>query len=131
MSKKQCTVSTSTIKIKYIALEHDAQQKVWMWKFINELKLNDAIISITLLDDNKLSIKLMYNVKQYSYRKHIDVYHHYIQNMINDEELIVEWVTTENMLMNELMKVLIKNIFWSYCQQFEIIWLDEMNRQRK
>jgi len=61
-----------------------------MQKFINKLKLNDAIINITLLDDNELSIKLMYNVKQHSCTKHIDVQHYYIQNIIDDEELIVK-----------------------------------------
>ncbi len=32
----------------------------------------------------------MYNIKQYSYIKHIDVQHYYIQNIINDNELIIE-----------------------------------------
>jgi len=66
---------------------------------------------ITLLDDNKSNIKLMYNVKQHSHTKHINIQHYYLQNMINDEELIVEWVATENILMNELIKVFTKNIF--------------------
>jgi len=61
-----------------------------MQRFINELKLNDATANITLLDDNELSIKLVHNVKQHSCIKYIDVQHHYIQNMIDDEELIVE-----------------------------------------
>jgi len=78
MSKKQCTVSTSTTKVKYIALEHDASQKVWMWRFINELKLDDTITSITLLNNNELNIKLVHNTEQHSHTKHIDVQHHYI-----------------------------------------------------
>ncbi len=90
MSKKQHTVSTSTTKVKYIALKHDAQQKVWMWRFINELKLNDATASITLLNDNELSLRLVHNVKQHSHTKHINVQHHYIWNIINDEKLIVK-----------------------------------------
>ena len=61
-----------------------------MQRFINKLKLDDTIISITLLNNNELSIKLVHNVKQYSHTKHIDVQHHYIWNMIEDRELIVE-----------------------------------------
>ena len=61
-----------------------------MQKFINKLKLNDAIINITLLDDNESNIKLVHNVKQHSHTKHINVQHHYIQNMIDNEELIVK-----------------------------------------
>jgi len=131
MFKKQHTVSTLTIKVKYIALEHDVQQKVWIWKFINELKLNNTIINITLLNDNKLNIKLVHNIKQYNHTKHINVQHHYIQNMINNEKLIVKWVIMKDILINELMKVLTKNIFWSHHQWFEIVQLDRTNRQRK
>jgi len=54
---------TSKIKVKYIALEHDAQQRIWMQKFINELKLNNTTLSITLLNDNELNIKLMHNTE--------------------------------------------------------------------
>jgi len=131
MFKKQHTVSTSTTETEYIALKHDVWQKVWMQKFINELELDNATASITLLDDNELSIKLVHNVKQHSHIKYIDVQHHYIWNMINDEELIVEWVTMKDMLTDELTKVLIKNMFWSHCQQLRIVWLDRMNRQKK
>jgi len=111
MFKKQCMMSTSITEIKYIALEHDVQQKVWMWKFINELKLNDTIINITLLNNNELNIKLVHNVKQHNYTKYINVQHHYIWNIINDEKLIVKWVAMKDILMNELMKIIIKNIF--------------------
>jgi len=61
-----------------------------MQRFINELKLNDTTASITLLDDNESNIKLVHNVKQHSHTKHINVQHHYIQNMIDNEELIVK-----------------------------------------
>jgi len=131
MSKKQYTMSTSTTEVKYIALEHGAQQKVWMQRFINELKLNNAITSITLLNNNESSIKLVHNVKQHSCTKHIDVQHHYIWNMINDKELIVKWVATKNILMNELTKMLTKNMFQSHCQQLKIVQLDETDRQRE
>ena len=61
-----------------------------MQRFINKLKLSNITLSIILLKDNELSVKLMYNVKQHSYIKHIDVQHHYIQNVIDNKELIVE-----------------------------------------
>ncbi len=51
------------MKAEYIVLRYDVKQKVWMQKFINELKLNNTTLSITLLEDNELSIKLMHNVK--------------------------------------------------------------------
>ncbi len=70
----------------------------------------------------------MYNIKQYSYIKHIDVQHYYIQNIINDNELIIEWVTLNNMLTDRLIKTLIKNIFRIYRQYFEIVWLNRIEK---
>jgi len=90
MFKKQHTMSTLTTEMKYIALEHDVQQKIWMQKFINELKLDNTTLSITFLNNNELNIKLMHNVKQHSCTKHINIQHHYIHNMIDDKKLIVE-----------------------------------------
>jgi hypothetical protein len=37
------------MKAEYIALKHDAKQKIWMQKFINKLELNDTTLNITLL----------------------------------------------------------------------------------
>ena len=47
------------------------------------------ISNITLLEDNELSIKLVQNLKQHSYTKHINVQHHYIENIIDNKKLIV------------------------------------------
>jgi hypothetical protein len=98
-------------------------------KFINELKLNNTILNITLLEDNESSIKLMHNVKQHNCIKYIDV-QHYIWNIIN-KKLIVKWVSTKKMLMNELMKILTKNTFKSHWKQLEVVWLNEVHMQKK
>ena len=49
-----------------------------MWRFINELSLDQVTPNITLLEDNESSIKLVQNLEQHSYIKHINVQHHYI-----------------------------------------------------
>jgi len=91
-------VSTLTREIKYIVLKHDAQLKVWMQKFINELKFNDTTVSITLLKNNKLNIKLMHNTKQHSCIKYINVQHYYIQNIINNKEFYWKKKNTHTIL---------------------------------
>jgi len=84
MSKKQYIMSTSITEAKYIALEHDAWQKVWMWRFINKSKLDDTITNITLLNDNKSNIKLMHNTKQHNLTKHINVQHHVMIKILSE-----------------------------------------------
>jgi len=88
-------------------------------------------MSITLLNNNKLNIKLMHNTEQHNHTKHIDIQHHYICNMIDNKKLIIECIFMNNMLTDKLMKTLTKNIFKSCHQQLKVVQLDEMNRQRK
>ena len=96
-----------------------------MWRFINELGLDQVTPNITLLGDNESSIKLVQNLEQHSHTKHIDIQHHYIQNMVDDKELVVDWVPTREMLTDGLTKVLTKDTFRSHCQQLGLIQLAE------
>jgi hypothetical protein len=68
----------------------------------------------------------MHNAEQHSHIKYIDVQHHYIQNMINNKELIVEWISTNEILTDKLTKILTKNTFKSYWKQLEVVWLNEV-----
>jgi hypothetical protein len=90
MSKKQCTISTSTTKAEYIALRHDARQKIWMQRFINELKLNNIFSSITL-ENNELSIKLMQHKATQSYKAYQCTTSLYTEHDWQ-QKLIVKWV---------------------------------------
>ena len=87
-----------------------------MQRFINVLELCELESNITLLDDNKSSIRLVQNAEQHSYTKHIDVQHHYIQSLVDNRELIVEWVAIKNMLVNGLTKALTKDLFKEHQQ---------------
>ena len=125
MSKKQCTVSTSTAEAEYIALGHGARQGVWMQRFINELGLCELEPNITLLGDNESSIKLVQNTEQHSHTKHIDIQHHYIQSLMDDGELVVEWVATKDMLADRLTKALTKDLFKEHRQQLGLEHIEE------
>lgn len=125
MSKKQRTVSTSTAEAEYIALGHGARQGVWMRRFINELGLCEPEPNITLLGDNESSIKLVQNAEQHSRMKHIDVQHHYIRSLVDDGELVVEWVATKDMLADGLTKALTKDLFKEHRRQLGLEHIEE------
>ncbi len=76
-SKKQQTVSTSTTKAEYIALGHEAQEAIWLRRFLNELQIvAQPIASVALYGDNQTSIRLTKNAESQHRTKHIDVQHH-------------------------------------------------------
>lgn len=65
------------MEAKYIALRHVVRRVVWIKRFINELEL-EVTETITLYDDNKMSITLTKNAESQHYTKQINVQHHYI-----------------------------------------------------
>ena len=104
-SKKQRTVSTSTIEAEYIALGHAAREAVWIRRFINEMKL-EAVEDVTLYGDNEMSIALTKNAENQHRIKHIDVQHHYIRELFNKRELTIEWIPGSKMLADGMTKAL-------------------------
>ena len=71
-SKKQQTIPKLTTKVEYIALGLVAKEAVWIKRFINELELK-VTKTITLYDNNKMSIAMTKNVASQNCTKHIDV----------------------------------------------------------
>lgn len=88
-NKKQRTVSTSTTKAEYIALEYAAREAVWIKKFIHEMKL-EVVEGITLYDNNEMSIAVTKNAESQHCTKHIDIQHHYIRKLVSERELTVK-----------------------------------------
>lgn len=62
-SKKQQTISTSTIKTEYIALGHAAQKNMWIRHFFNKLEVAKPINVYILHRNNKISIILTKNAE--------------------------------------------------------------------
>lgn len=78
-SKKQRTVSTSTTEAKYVTLGHALRERVWIRRY--EMALENG--------DNESSLLLTKNPKVQNRTKYIDVQHHYIQEHIDEKELVV------------------------------------------
>lgn len=62
-SKKQQTVLTSTIKVKYIALGHVARESIWIRHFLTKLEFIEPITTYILHGDNEKSIILTKNTE--------------------------------------------------------------------
>lgn len=89
-SKKQWTVFTSITKAKYIALEHTAQESIWIRKFLNEPKMLDSVNTYTVNGDNETSIILTKNVESQSRTRHINLQHYYVRELVTDGKLMVK-----------------------------------------
>jgi ribosome-interacting GTPase 1 len=58
--------------------------------------------------DNQGAISLTKNPTQHVRTKHIDVQHHFVQERVENGEVIFEYSSTEDMVADVLMKTLLK-----------------------
>lgn len=89
---------------KYITLGHTVRETIWIKRFINEMKLEKAIESLTLHGDNEMSIALNKNAESQHCTKYINVQHYYIRELISEGELTVKWIPGSEMLADRMTK---------------------------
>ena len=66
---------------------------------------------IILLDDNKGSLVLTKNSKHHQRTKHIDIKYHYIRQLIEDNNVTIDYIPTDKIATDILTKPLTIKIF--------------------
>jgi hypothetical protein len=95
-SKKRNCVFLSTTEAEYIAASSSCSQLLWMKQMLSEYNVKQDVI--TLYCDNLNAINISKNPIQHSRTKHIDIRHHFIRNLVEDNVVTLEHVATENQL---------------------------------
>jgi hypothetical protein len=80
-------VALSTAEAEYIAAESSCSQLVWMKQMLKEYNVEQDVL--TLYCDNLSAINISKNSTQHIRTKHIDIRHHFIRDLV--EENIVTW----------------------------------------
>lgn len=81
-----------------------------MRRFLNEMALGETT-EVVLNGDNESSLSSTKNPEVQNRKKHIDVQHHYLRELINAKELIVAWVRSARMLADGFTKALTIDAF--------------------
>ena len=76
-SKKQPTVTMSSVEAEYIASANAIKEAIWLQTLFEELDLPQTKATI-IHADNQGSITLAHNPVSHSRTKHIDIQHHFI-----------------------------------------------------
>jgi hypothetical protein len=78
-SKKQCAITISNTKFKYMALSKVATKAIWLRKLLEHLGFVYKNLT-TLFGDNQSSFALAANPKFHDRSKHKDIqYYHFIR----------------------------------------------------
>lgn len=105
-SSQQRTVALSSTEAEYMALSSAATEAIWISQLLTELGLKYGKIPIKC--DNTSAISL---AKSSGYRprtKHIDIRHHYVRQLIEENKIAVEYVSTDENIADELTKAVSK-----------------------
>ncbi len=120
-SKKQSTVATSTMESEYIGTSVCAKKCIWIQHILYELFNFKQPIKI--YTDNLSSKRTIENGQINSKLKHINLKYYFIKDLIKNNKIILEYVSTENMLAD----VLTKNVNGPKMTKFSNIIFDKSN----
>ena len=94
MSKKQSSVSLSTIGVEYIVVGSCCAQLLWMKKLLHDYGISQDTMCI--FGDNTSAINLSKNHVQHSKSKHIEIRYHFIRDLEEEKVVWLEFINTEN-----------------------------------
>ncbi|MBW0506779.1 hypothetical protein O181_046494 [Austropuccinia psidii MF-1] len=101
-SQKQQVVALSSAEAEHNALSSCCQDSEWICQLIFEIT-NKKITSI-IYSDNQSSIALASNRFYHHGTRHINFRLHFIQSLIEDEKIVLKYISTEDMLADLLTK---------------------------
>lgn len=104
-SQKQKTVALSSCEAEFMAATTAACQALWLRNLLAEM-MNKEPRAVKLYVDNKSAIALMKNPVFHGRSKHIDTRFHFIRECIEEGQIIVDYVRTEEQRADPLTKAL-------------------------
>jgi len=114
-SKRQSTVARSTTEAEYMALGAAAAEAMWIKQFLSEMGITPETTNlhgkpIEVFGDNQGSIRLAENPVYHARTKHIDIQHHYVRELIENNLIKVLYKATQDMLADFLTKGVNRNL---------------------
>ncbi|XP_038989467.1 uncharacterized protein LOC120113034, partial [Phoenix dactylifera] len=106
-SKKQNSVALSTAETEYIAAGSCCAQVLWIKQQLEDFGIK--MDNIPIKCDNTSAINLTKNPVQHSKSKHIEIRHHFIRDHVLKNDVMIEYVCTENQLADIFTKPLCKD----------------------
>eukprot|EP00253_Pinus_taeda_P003667 PITA_03667 len=109
-SKKQSIVALSTAEAEYVAATATTCQAVWMRRMLRSLGQEQAKATM-IFCDNISAIALSNNSVFHKRTKHIDTRFHYIRELVNNGEIVLEHCRSQEQVADILTKPLDQKSF--------------------
>ncbi|XP_074361822.1 secreted RxLR effector protein 161-like [Apium graveolens] len=105
VSQKQLCVALSSCEAEFMAATAAACQAIWLKKLLSQIT-GEETGPVTIYIDNRSAIDLEKNPVFHSRSKHINIRYHFIRECIENEEIVVKHVRTDEQRANSLTKAL-------------------------
>ena len=87
---KQNSISLFTIEAKYIVVENCCTQLLWMKQMLKDYGIKQGAMCIHC--DNSSVMNISKNPIFHSCTKHIEIYHHFIKDLVEEKVVSLEFV---------------------------------------
>ena len=104
-SRKQGSITQSTVEAEYIAASNANREAVWLRKLTSGL-FGEKLETTIILCDNQSFIKLTENSVFHDRSKHIDLKYHYIRDMVQQNVIKLKYIATNDQVADILTKPL-------------------------
>lgn len=111
-STKQSNVALSSTEAEYIAASETARELVWFRVLLAEIGKAQAAPT-PLRIDNETAIRMALEDGNQGRRKHINVKHHYLRELVTDGFVTLEWVPTAEQQADILTKATSRKQFFA------------------
>lgn len=105
VSQKQRCVALSSCEAEFMAATAAACQAIWLKKLLSQITGKETG-PVTIYIDNRSAIDLAKNPVFHGRSKHIDIRYHFIRECIENGEIIVKHVRTDEQSADSLTKAL-------------------------
>ncbi|KAF8693981.1 Reverse transcriptase (RNA-dependent DNA polymerase), partial [Rhizoctonia solani] len=118
-SKRQSSVSLSTMEAEFIALCNTAKEIISIRQFLDDLGIShDTPVASPIFCDNQAAIEAVHNPTHKTRAKHIDIAYNFIRDEIQQNKITVSFIPTRDNLADALTKPLSYNQHWYLANSF-------------
>ncbi|KAI3510570.1 hypothetical protein L1887_17672 [Cichorium endivia] len=126
-STKQETVADSTTEAEYIAVNEAAKEAMWMKKFIRDLGVVPSIDGpVEIFCDNEGAVALAKEPRAHKRTRHIHRKYHYIRRLVEEGDIMISRVTSEDNLADPFTKPLSQAKHDSHTRSMGIRFANEL-----
>ncbi|KAL0402497.1 UNVERIFIED_CONTAM: Retrovirus-related Pol polyprotein from transposon TNT 1-94 [Sesamum latifolium] len=118
-SRKQKSVALSSAEAEYIAATNAACEAVWLRRILKDMKFAQCGPTI-IFCDNMSAIAMAKNPVCHVRSKHIELRHHFFQELVNEGEISIKFINTNDQPADSLTKAITSDKFEKFKKQVKI-----------